>query len=378
MTILWDARAAYLYPGTGLGTYSRQILLQFLQSGLNSSGLALEYWSPHRRVSPYQLRKDLIVLSNSLSKDPRFWSNLVEHPVKAKGDQIVHLPNNGLGGQATLGAKQVVTIHDLIPLILPETCSKEYLRIFASEMPRILERSTKIIAVSEHTRRDIERTYQIPTRFISVIHEAPDPIYRPLNSEATRTVLAEGYGLDYPFLLYVGGFSPRKNLTALIRAFARVRKDLVTPHLLVILGLPGKGSYPDCRKLVSRLRLERWVRFPGFIPTRLLPLFYNAASSFIYPSLYEGFGLPPIEAMACGTPTITSNRSSLPEVVGEGALQVDPDPISLAEAIADVINQPEIAEKLHKLGLQRVKEFSWRTAAQHLNDLYTELLGGEK
>lgn len=378
MTILWDARAAYLYPGTGLGTYSRQILLQFLQSGLISLGMTIEYWSPRRRISQHQLRKDLIVLANSLSKDPRFWSNLMEHPVKSRGDQIVHLPNNGLGGQVMAGAKQVVTIHDLIPLILPETCSKEYLRIFTDEMPRVLERSAKIVAVSEHTRHDIERTYQIPTQLITVIHEAPDPIYRPLSKEATRAVLAESYGLERPFLLYVGGFSPRKNLTALIRAYARVRKDLVTPHALVILGLPGKGSYPDCRKLVAKLRLEQWVRFPGFVPTRLLPLFYNATSAFIYPSLYEGFGLPPLEAMACGTPTITTNRSSLPEVVANGALQVEPDPISLAQAIAAIINHPDYAENLRLQGLRRAREFSWRIAAQRLNQIYIELLSGVK
>lgn len=376
--ILWDARAAYLYPGTGLGTYSRQILLQFLQSGLCSPDEPIEFWRPHYRIGPSQLRKELIALANSLEKDPRFWSNLVESPAKTRDDSILHLPNNGLGGHPSSSVRLVVTIHDLIPYLLPETCSKEYLKIFTTEMPRVVEQAKRIVAVSEHTRFDLERTFKIPPDVIRVIHEAPDAIYRPMNKTLVRTALADGYGLEKPFILYVGGFSVRKNLMALIRAYARVRRDLNEPHQLVILGLPGRGSYPDCKRLVSALRLESWIRFPGFVPTRILPLFYNAASVFVYPSLYEGFGLPPVEAMACGTPTITSNRSSLPEVVGEGAWQVEPDPISLAQAIKDIIDRPGAAEELSRNGLRKAGELSWRRAAQSLIDLYHELLSGEK
>lgn len=378
MSILWDARAAYLYPGTGLGTYSRQILLQFLQSGIIHTDQSIEFWGPHRRVGTGQLRKDLISISNSLEKDTRFWANLVERPVKTKNDGILHLPNNGLGGNPPSTTRLVVTIHDLIPYILPETCSKEYLKIFTAEMPRVIERAQRIIAVSDHTRFDLERTFKIPDGVIRVIYEAPDPIYRPMNKTLVRAALAESYGLDHPFILYVGGFSARKNLTALIRAFARVRRDLEKPHLLVILGLPGRGSYPDCKRLVSTLRIESWVRFSGFVPTRLLPLFYNAASVFVYPSLYEGFGLPPVEAMACGTPTITSNRSSLPEVVRDGALQVEPDPIALGQAIKLVIDQQEVAEALRERGLRKAGELSWRRAAQTLIGIYEELLSGGK
>lgn len=373
MSILFDARAAYLYPGTGLGTYSRQLLLQFLQSG---SGLDKEiyYWSPHRRIASVQLRKDLIRLANTLEKEPRFWSVLVEKSVRERGFALLHLPNNGLGGKPVAGVALVVTVHDLIPYLLPETCSKEYLKIFTGQMPYVVERSDRIIAVSQHTRLDLERTFDIDPQKVHVIPEAPDPIYRPLERTAVRVTLQEIFGIDTPFLLYVGGFSPRKNLTALIRAYARVRKDLVKPHQLVIIGKPGKGSYPDCRKLVSSLHLDRWVRFPGFVPTRMLPYFYNAASAFIYPSLYEGFGLPPMEAMACGTPTITSNCSSLPEVVGDGAVQTAPDPIALAQAIADVLNNQAAAEELRQRALRRAKQFSWRKTAWLVTEVYRNLL----
>lgn len=373
MTILFDARAAYLYPGTGLGTYSRQLLLQFLRSGLDL-GEEIYYWRPHRRIGSAQLRKDLIRLANTLEKEPRFWAALMEKPVCERGVSLLHLPNNGLGGKPPAGAGLVVTIHDLIPYIMPETCSKEYLKIFTEQMPYVVERAARIIAVSNHTRLDLERTFDLDPQKILVIPEAPDPIYRPMGQQAVRAALREVYGLDSPFILYIGGFSPRKNLTALIRAYARVRLDLVCPHELVIIGKPGKGSYPDCRKLVSSLRLDRWVRFPGFVPTRMLPYFYNAASAFVYPSLYEGFGLPPLEAMACGTPTITSDSSSLPEVVGDGALRTASDPISLAQAIAEVVNQPQKAADLRRLALNRAGQFSWRRTAWLVAALYRDYL----
>lgn len=373
MSILFDARAAYLYPGTGLGTYSRQLLLQFLQSGLGLTE-EIHYWCPNRRIASAQLRKDLIKLANTLEKEPRFWAALMEKPVRDRGVSLLHLPNNGLGGKPQAGMGLVVTVHDLIPYLLPETCSKEYLKIFTEQMPYVVERADRIIAVSNHTRLDLERTFDIDPRKIQVIPEAPDPIYRPLDRQTVWATLQTIFGIDAPFILYIGGFSPRKNLTSLIRAYARVRRNLIQPHQLVIIGKPGKGSYPDCRKLVSSLRLERWVRFPGFVPTRMLPYFYNAASAFVYPSLYEGFGLPPMEAMACGTPTITSDCSSLPEVVGDGALQTSPDPIAIAQAITEIINNPAYAEVLGKQALRRAQGFSWRRTAWSVAKLYLELL----
>jgi glycosyltransferase involved in cell wall biosynthesis len=374
MTVLFDARAAYLYPGTGMGTYSRQILLQFIQSGLHLPPDVVGFWCPDRRIGSAQLRKDLIRLSNSLEKEPHFWSALMEKPIKSRGDEVIHLPNNGLGGSVDSKARVLVTIHDLIPYLLPETCSKEYLKLFTSQIPEILEKAHLIIAVSYHTQMDLERTFGLTGTRIRVIPEAPDPIYRPMERDISQATLKQIFGLDQPFILYIGGFSPRKNLTALIRAFARVRRDLNTPHQLVIVGKPGKGSYPDCRRLVTALKVDKWVRFPGFVPTRLLPFFYNAASVFVYPSLYEGFGLPPMEAMACGTPTVTSNRSSLPEVVGDGALQVEPDPISLGEAIVETINRPEVNLTLRERGRRRASEFSWKKTAQMLAQIYLEAL----
>jgi glycosyltransferase involved in cell wall biosynthesis len=197
---------------------------------------------------------------------------------------------------------------------------------------------------------------------VTVTPYAADPIYRPMDREAARRAVAERFGLRGPFVLAVGVLQPRKNLPRLIRAFGRVARE--APHALALVGKPG-WAHEELKRAVAASGLGSRVKFTGYVPDADLPVLYNAAELFVYPSLYEGFGLPPLEAMACGTPVVTANVTSLPEVVGDAALAVDPtDELALADAIGRALTDEALRERLRTAGLAHAALFSWeRTAA---------------
>jgi glycosyltransferase involved in cell wall biosynthesis len=178
------------------------------------------------------------------------------------------------------------------------------------------------------------------------------------------------WGLDRPFILNVGTLEPRKNQTRLIQAYAMLKERTQLPHQLVIAG--GRGwLYEDIFRRVNELGLKQDVRFLGYVAEEDLPALYNLADVFVFPSVYEGFGLPPLEAMACGTPVICSNSSSLPEVVGDAAIQVRPgDPDALVEAMEEVLNDGMVRQRLRDAGVEQAKRFSWEAAAQRLLSIY--------
>jgi glycosyltransferase involved in cell wall biosynthesis len=261
----------------------------------------------------------------------------------------------------------VTTVHDLIPYVLPQTCTRRYLERFLARMPEICARSRLILTVSRHTRRDLCRILGVPEAKVVVTPEAPEPCYRPLPFTESNARVAEAYGLTGPYFLYVGGFSPRKNLSVLLSAYAAVRQELPDHPPLVLAGQLDEAGL----RLKDRARdlgLAGEVLFPGFVPLADLPYLYRSARLFVYPSLYEGFGLPPLEAMATGTPVISSRESSLPEVVGEAGLLIDAyDPDDLAGALVRVNRDQGLREALRHRGLAQAKQFSWRrTAAETL------------
>ena len=197
-------------------------------------------------------------------------------------------------------------IHDLIPYFLPEMVRSSFLKRFVNEMPLIVERADRIITVSQASKNDIIKIFNVNAQKITVIPSAPASIYHKLPPEVIHQKLVSQYGIKKPYILYIGGLNPRKNINELIYAFSKVYRDLPRSHQLLIFGPSGQHS-ERLQWLVKALGLESEVIFPGFVSSGDLPLFYNGADLFVYPSLYEGFGLPPIEAMACGTPVITSN-----------------------------------------------------------------------
>ncbi len=269
----------------------------------------------------------------------------------------------------------VVTVHDLSFFLYPELFRRGN-RLYLQALTRLtVKRAARVIADSESTRRDILRVLGAPPEQVVVIPAGVGEEMRPLEDPQALAGLRARYDLPERLILFVGTLEPRKNLPLLLEAYAMLRRD-GCEHTLVIAG--GKGwYYDDIAAAVTRLGLQDAVRFPGYVPDAELPLWYNVAELFVYPSLYEGFGLPPLEAMACGTPVITSDAASLPEVVGDAGMIVGAhDAAALAGAMGQALNDQGLRANLRAAGLMRARAFSWRATATRTAALYHETLGG--
>jgi glycosyltransferase involved in cell wall biosynthesis len=266
--------------------------------------------------------------------------------------------------------RSVVTIHDLSFFLYPQTFNRGnrlYLRLMTYLAAR---RADAVIAVSEHTRQDVIRLLDVPADHVHAVPNGIDSVFRPLPEHEVQRFRAE-HQLPKRFVLCISTIEPRKNLATLIRAYATLGN---TEHRLIIGG--GRGwKYESIFALVDELGLRDRIWFPGFVRHSELPHWYNAADAFVFPSIYEGFGLPPLEAMACGTPVIASNASSLPEVVGSAGLLVDPtDVAALADAIHQVLRNPELAATMSAQGLTRADRFSWKASAERTAAVYERIL----
>jgi len=255
---------------------------------------------------------------------------------------------------------------------------------------RGLLRADRVMAVSMATCRDVEAVLGIPARRMRVVYNAPDPIFHAPETPRDRIQdngflhppeiqrVLDRYRIHYPFLLYVGRTNPQKNIPRLVEAFAVLRGDLKNHsdyHDLRLLIIGDEISrYPALRHAVIQSRVEDCVRFLGFVPIDTLRTFYQAAAAFVFPSLYEGFGLPPLEAMACGTPVVCSNISSLPEVVGNAAEIVNPENVfDIARGIREVLLDPERRSRMVDRGFEQVRRFSWERTARQVLDTYEEI-----
>lgn len=270
-------------------------------------------------------------------------------------------------------APTVLTVHDLIFERYPAHHTRRNVTFLRAAMPRFVRAADAIIAVSEHTRRDLVDLYGTPPAKITVVHEGIDPAFRPAPPVETARVRA-AYSPGAPYLLMVGTLEPRKNHAAALRALARLAQEGF-PHRLVIAG--GRGwLFEPVRDLVARLDLAGRVRFAGYVPDADLPALYTGADCVLLPSLYEGFGFPVLEAMACGAPVVCSNVSSLPEVAGGAALLVAPeDDAALADAVRLVLTQPALAESMRERGRIQAARFRWERCAAETLAVYRRLAG---
>jgi len=273
----------------------------------------------------------------------------------------------------------VVTIHDCIHLRFPQYLPNRAAYVYArAMMAQAARRARRILTVSHASKEDIQRYLRVPAAKIEVIYNALDERLAtpPADEEIAR--VRERFLLRSPFILYAGNIKPHKNVDRLIEAFALLRRRRGDELKLLIIG-DEISKYPNLRRLVHTFQLHQHVRFLGFVPDATLAVLYRLATAFVFPSLYEGFGLPPLEAMASGTPVITSNVSSLPEVVDDAALLIDPmDPGAIAEAMRRVLEEPALRADLIRRGCERVKAFSWARSVARVRAVYQEVGRGDR
>lgn len=272
----------------------------------------------------------------------------------------------------------VVTIHDVIPLVLPEYAKPLHTRLYMQLVSAAARKASAILTVSETSKRDIVKTLGMPEERVHVTYNATDRSLQPVYNEVALEAVRDSYGITGDFLLYFGGFDVRKNVDRLIRAYKAALPSFTRPCQLVIagsLGLVGHPLYPDPRLLIKQLSLEEKVIVTGKISEEEKPNLYSAATAFIFPSLYEGFGMPVLEAMACGAPVITSNLSSLPEVAGDAAILVDPTSMeAMAGAMVRLMGDAALREELKARGLRRASQFSWEASAAKTLEVYRQVL----
>jgi glycosyltransferase involved in cell wall biosynthesis len=369
----------------GIGTYIRNLLQ------------ALGAVDPHNHytliISPADLRELPSLPSNfEIATYGRSDDDAADHIafpafLRQIPADLFHIPVNRV--PLLMLKPYVVTIHDMASLLFDTSKSwQNSLRLY--RFRRGLLRADRVIAVSASTRRDVENLMAVPPHRIRLVYSAPSPEFferkhvadaRAAGPEAEaleKQRILERYQIHYPFLLYAGAIRPQKNIPRLVEAFAIARAGLSNhPQYqdlrLIIIG-DEISRYPSVRQAVIQSRVEEVVRFLGFVPFDTMRVFYESATAFVFPSLYEGFGLPPLEAMASGTPVITSSMSSLPEVVGDAALLVNPENVfDIARGIKEVLLNPPLREQLVEAGRIHAAKYSWKNTAQQVLEIYREI-----
>jgi len=270
--------------------------------------------------------------------------------------------------------RSIITVHDLIPVLFPDLVTPVYAWQSKSLLPRILNKTDRIITVSENTKQDIIKRYQITPDKIDTIYNGVSDHFRPCHPEEVYR-FKELNNLIDPYILFVGALEPKKNIPSIIKAYSLCLK--IFPKLKLILA--GKISWKNQEifSLIKNLNLEKNVKILNFVDYKDLPLLYAGAEVFVFPSLYEGFGLPPLEAMKCGTPVIVSDRSSLPEIVGEKGLMVNPEDISgLSRMILKVLNEPDFRKNMSDYYIRRADLFTWKRCIQETMESYERTLSG--
>lgn len=368
MHIAIDARKLHDY---GIGTYIRNLLRQLARIDAASPYHVICHPGDAARVAEFgaNLRPE------PLTVEPGSLSDQVAVPalLRRVGAKVYHTPYAML--PLTRVCPAVVTVHDCVSLTFPQYApSRASQALTRLRMWSAAHRSARILTVSEASKRDILRFFDIPASKVSVIPNAIDDRYSepPCAEEVQR--VRERFQLDGEFVLYAGNIRPHKNLVRLIEAVQQLRESPRFEQLRLLIIGDEISRYPTLRRAVHRLKLHKHVRFFGFVPDRTLAVLYRLATVFVFPSLYEGFGLPPLEAMASGTPVVTSNLSSLPEVVGDAALLIDPyDAASIAEGMRQALTDEALRARLIAAGLARVATFSWETSVRRVRDIYDEV-----
>lgn len=368
---------AATYRGAGISRYIRNLISHLL---LASDGERFTVFLGDDNLPPDWLRADS--LTPVVSRLPT-----VRPPVRVAWEQLIQpleVRRRGIGVLHSMGyvkplvcrCPSVVTVYDLSFLICPEAFNRSnqlYLSLLTRHSARTANR---VIAISMNTKADLVRLLGVPPERISVVYPGVEECFRPIEEGPLLEQFRRRRQLPERFILFFGTLEPRKGADKLLEAYAKLRKETDLPHSLILGGAKG-WLYDRIFARVRELGLEESVLFAGYVRQEEQPLWYNCADLFVYPSIYEGFGFPPLEAMACGTPVITSNASSLPEVVGDAAQLVEPgDATSLYEAMASVLTDKSRRRQMRERGLARAGTFSWSEAARMTLDVYYAVGGG--
>jgi len=379
MRIAIDYTAA-IRQGAGIGTYARNLVAAMLAQDSNNQYKLLSSGHP---TTEHPFPRAENVRGQSIFIPDRYlnilwyrWRAPLPATLFSGPVDIYHGPDFVL---PPLGKKvrKVVTIHDLAFLEHPEYAVPSLAAYLKKVVPEAVTAANVVAAVSTEVQRTLIEHLQVPPEKLTVIPNGVGPHFRRITDPLILNAARHKFGLKHPLLLAVGTMEPRKNHLGLIKAFHMARQQKQGPAMLAIVGGPG-WLYDETRKLVSDLQMEHKVRFLGRVSDLELITLYSIADSFAFPSFFEGFGIPPIEAMACGTPVITSKTSSLPEVVGDAALLVDPSDIAdIAQAIVRLTQDADLCATLQQKGYQRAKEFTWEKSAYKMLNLYQRLYHGE-
>lgn len=379
--ILIDITAA-VRQGAGIGRYARELTRAILRA-FPEHRYTLFYAGPVRFPPTWADAPHVRLQAAPLPEKGMVW---LWHRLR------LPLPLEALAGPADLvyspdfllpptlpGRRTLLTVHDLSFEIMPETLPEPLVAYLRRNVPRAVRRATHILADSESTRQDLIRLWGVPPGRISVLYSGVEPRFRPIEDPEEQARVRARYGLGpWPFLLTVGTVQPRKNYPRLIEAFAALVREGVFPegHLVIVgeEGWKAEGTFEAIRRSGMAERIH-WL---GFVADEDLPALYSAAAAFALVSRYEGFGLPALEAMACGTPVVVSRTSSLPEVVGDAGVQVDPESVEdIARGLRVALEDPERRAALRAAGLERARRFTWEAAARRWGEIVEALLQGE-
>ena len=291
------------------------------------------------------------------------------------GAELFHAPHYVL--PPLTPCRSIVTIHDCIHLRFPQYLPSRLAHAYArAQIWTAIRRASRILTVSQASKEDLLSFFDVPEERITVIPNAIDERFRVPPSEEEMVRVRERYQLPHRFIMYAGNVKPHKNLERLIDAFMLIRRGGHDDLGLLITG-SEVSKYATLRRAVHRYHLHRHVRFLGYQPTATLAALYHLADVFVFPSLYEGFGLSPLEALACGTPVVSSNVSSLPEVLGDAAILTDPyAPESIADGIARALDDAPLRAELRRKGLARAEAFSWEHSVSEVRRIYGEVAAG--
>ena len=362
-----DARLTF-YSQAGISQYTQHLVGQLARLDPESSYLLLQSRKDRRNLASAANQRRVACWTPAHHRFERRALGIETLPLRL---DLLHSPD--FIPPHSKHFRSVITVHDLAFLRYPEFMTVASRRYYNDQIEAATRRADHIIAVSEATRADLLELLAVPAGKISVIYEAADERFRPLSGEEVSAQL-KAYDLTPGYALFVGTFEPRKNIDGLLRAYAILRSDLPDAPRLVMVGKRGWLD-DDLLPLVAELGLEEHVRWLESVPYSQLQAIYNGAGVLCMPSYYEGFGLPVLEAMACGKPVIVANRSSLPEVVGDAGVLVNPDDTTeIAAAMQRVLSDNDYAESLSRAGLARAATFSWEKAARETLAVYRQVL----